>query len=270
MGVTVASLGEVTLGRGIAAAVVAPEVDVAEDASVPLLDRALAELTTKAVALGWVRDLLVAGSVASGDYRPGVSDVDLVAIVDGEMTPARVASVVRLHERLDAGVAAGLALGCVYVDEGRAADPSMLHPTWTHARLVQRILSGVTRAELLQFGRTLYGRPPTDVLAPMTPDDVRAAARSELRGYWAWAARRPWMWTSPVHADLGLTSMARGRLAIEHGRLASKTEALDHLAAPAWLAAQVRARRDGEKVVSPRLRTAWVAWRDAALTTLRA
>jgi hypothetical protein len=33
--------------------------------------------------LGWVRDLLVAGSLAAGDYVPGVSDLDLVALTDG-------------------------------------------------------------------------------------------------------------------------------------------------------------------------------------------
>jgi len=33
--------------------------------------------------LGWVTDLLVAGSLASGDYVPGVSDLDLVALTGG-------------------------------------------------------------------------------------------------------------------------------------------------------------------------------------------
>jgi hypothetical protein len=32
--------------------------------------------------LGWVTDLWVAGSLATGDHVPGVSDVDLVAVVD--------------------------------------------------------------------------------------------------------------------------------------------------------------------------------------------
>ena len=34
-------------------------------------------------ALGWVSDLLVGGSLATGDYVPGVSDLDLVALAAG-------------------------------------------------------------------------------------------------------------------------------------------------------------------------------------------
>ena len=41
--------------------------------------------------------------------------------------------------------------------------------------------------------------------------------RAELCGYWAYATRRPLWWLSPVIADLGLTSMARGRHALRTG-----------------------------------------------------
>ena len=43
---------------------------------VPPVVRQLAE---RLVDIGWVTDLLVAGSLATGDYVPGVSDLDLVA-----------------------------------------------------------------------------------------------------------------------------------------------------------------------------------------------
>jgi hypothetical protein len=124
----------------------------------------------------------------------------------------------------------------------------------------------VTRAELVRHGFAVHGRPPDELLAPVTDDDVQAAARNELGGYWAWAARRPWMWLDPTLADLGLTSMARGRHAMETGRLITKSEAIELLSAPYWLVEQLRARRRGEPVVSPRLRTGWIAWRDAQRT----
>jgi hypothetical protein len=140
-----------------------------------------------------VSDLLVAGSLATGDYVPGVSDLDLVAIVDGPVDRAREASLVALHGDLDQGAAAGADLGCVYVDEGSVADTSALHPTWTHGQLVRRTLSAVTRAELVRHGFAVYGRPPSALLPAMSDDQVRDAARAELCGYWAWAARRPRM-----------------------------------------------------------------------------
>jgi hypothetical protein len=230
---------------------------------VPPVVRHLAECLDD---LGWVTDLLVAGSLATEDYVPGVSDLDLVALTGGPVGPERQEILASLHRGLDQGDAQGLDLGCVYVDAGRLADLGALHPTWTHGSLVQRILSGVTRAELVRHGFAVLGRPPAAVLPEMTDDDVRRAACAELCGYWAYAARRPLWWLSPVIADLGLTSMARGRHALETGQLLTKTQAIEQAHAPAWLKDQLRARRQGQRVVSPRARTALIAWRDARRT----
>ena len=216
--------------------------------------------------LGWVTDLLVAGSLAPGDYVPGVSDLDLVAVTEGPVGPARQETLAGLHGELDKEVAHGLDLGCQYVDAGTLADLVALHPTWTHGSLVQRSLSGVTRAELVRYGFAVLGRPPSAVLPEMTDDDVRRAARSELCGYWAGAARRPLWWLSPVIADLGLTSMARGRHALQTGQLLTKTQAIEQAHVPTWLKDQLRARRQGQPVASPRIRTALIAWRDARRT----
>ena len=45
----------------------------------------------------------------------------------------------------------------------RLGDLGALHPTWTHGSLVQRSLSGVTRAELVRHGFAVLGRPPAAV-----------------------------------------------------------------------------------------------------------
>ena len=230
---------------------------------------AMPEFGRRLEALGWVTDLLVAGSLATGDYVPGVSDLDLVALVDGPVDERRESELAAVHRRLDAGAAAGLSLGCVYVDAAQAGDVRIQHPTWTHGLLVRRILSGITRAELVRHGYAVFGRSPREVFPAMTDDDVREAARAELTGYWAWAARRPWIWLDPVIADLGLTSMARGRHALRTGDLLTKSQAVEQANAPAWLVSQLRARRHGEPVTSPRVRTALIAWRDAHRTIAR-
>ncbi len=227
---------------------------------------AVTTLSARLAELGWVSDLLVAGSLATGDHVPGVSDIDLVAIVAGPVDGARETALVALHRELDRGPAAGSDLGCVYVDECTLPLPDAPHPTWTHGQLVRRRLSGVSRAELVQHGFAVRGRAPTALLPPMTDDQVRLAARAELCGYWAWASRRPWMWLDPVVADLGLTAMARGRHTMRTGRLLTKTEAIDQANAPDWLKDQLGARRRGERVSSPRLRAGWIAWRDARTT----
>ena len=231
---------------------------------------AVEELGHRLGELGWGTDLWVGGSLATGDYVPGVRDLDLVAVVDGAVTPERRRTITELHRDLDEGVAMGTDLGCQYVEAGRLLDREVLHPTWTHGAMVNRILSGITRVELVRAGYAVVGRPPTDLLPPVSDDEVREAARAELRGYWAWASRRPLMWLSPAIADLGLTSMARGRHALETGQLLTKSAAVERAAAPAWLVDQLRARRRGEVVTSPRIRTGWVAWRDARRTVAAA
>lgn len=234
------------------------------------LPEALTSLAARLSEQPWMRDLFVAGSLATGDHVAGVSDLDLVAVVAGPTDAVRVAQVVDLHRDLDAGIAAGADLGCVYVEEDRLLDVAALHPTWTHGRLVARTLSGITRAELVRHGFAVLGRAPTDLLPPMSDDDVRAAARAELCGYWRWAARRPYLWWDPEFAELGLTSMARGRHTMRTGQLLTKSEAIECAHAPDWLIDQLRARRRGEVVVAPRLPTGWIGWRDVRSTTRRA
>jgi Nucleotidyltransferase domain len=230
------------------------------------LPRAVESLSARLAKLGWVRDLLVGGSLATGDYRPGISDLDLVAVVDDPIDSVREARLVGIHSDLDRGVASGADLGCVYVASSALTDTLARHPTWTHGSLVYRTLSGITRAELVRHGFAVYGRQPDSVFPTVSDDQVRAAARAEVCGYWAWASRRPHLWLSPVIADLGLTSMARGRFALQTGQLLTKSQAIERAHAPEWLIDQLRARRRGDLIVSPRLKTAWIAWRDARRT----
>lgn len=231
-----------------------------------LTPEVVAELARRLSLMGWVTDLFVGGSLATGDYVPGVSDLDLVALVSGPVDADRTAILMTLHRELDEGVGSGQDLGCVYVDSRELEDLEASHPMWTHGSMVDRSLSRVARAELVLHGYQVFGRPPSEVLPPMSRTDVREAARAELAGYWTRAARHPLWWLDPVMPDLGLTSMARGRHAMSTGELLTKTSAIEEANAPDWLIDDLRARRRGEHVVSPRLRSALIAWRDTRRT----
>lgn len=223
-------------------------------------------LSARLADLAWVSDVLVAGSLAVGDYVAGVSDIDLVAVTDGVVDRVREAALIDVHRHLDRQSSGRVDLGCAYVAASCLSDLGARHPTWTHGKLVYRALSRITRAELVRHGFAVFGRAPELLLPAMSDDDVRAAAQTELCGYWARTAQRPWMWLDPMIADLGLTSMARARYTTQTGRLLSKTAALDQVHAPDWLIDQLRARRQGRQRPSPRMRTAWIAWRDARIT----
>lgn len=188
---------------------------------------AIGEFGNRLAGLTWVSDLLVGGSLATGDYRLGVSDLDLVALVDSPVDADRLSVITALHRELDQGPGAGIELGCIYVEANRLLDLDALHPTWTHGSLVHRALTRIARAELVGCGVTVFGRRPLDVLPPMSDDEVREAARVELTGHWAWAVRHPLMWLDPTLADLSLTSMARGRHTLKTGQRLTKTRAVE-------------------------------------------
>lgn len=92
------------------------------------------ELGNELMTLGWVSDLMVAGSLATGDYIPRISDLDLVALIDGPVDSCRQATLAAVHRRLDSGTGAGFNLGCVYVDTATISDVDLEHPTWTHGQ----------------------------------------------------------------------------------------------------------------------------------------
>jgi hypothetical protein len=239
---------------------------VGDNAVVPVWSCVVETFAGRLAALGWAGELWVGGSAACGDYRPGVSDLDLVALVDGPIDVVRGAALTRLHRDLDAGPAAGVDLGCAYVEALTVLNLEARHPTWTHGRWAGRILSEISRVELARHGVVVFGRSPREVLPAVDDDAVRRAARAELTGYWAWAAHRPWLWLDRGIAELGLTAMARGRYALATGRLLRKTDAVERAAAPSWLVERLRARRRGAPLRLPRLRTAMIAWRDARRT----
>ena len=225
---------------------------------------AVAALADRLVTLPWVTGLYVAGSLATHDHVPGVSDLDLVALPDRQPDTEELASI---HRALDAGVAAGTDLGCAYVDVHRRDDHTAPHPTWTHGRLVHRPLTAIPRAELALHGLTVFGEDVRTAFPQVTEDDIRQASRDEVCGYWADAVRHPLWWVvEPEIAELSLTAMARGRHAVAHGRLLTKTAAIEEADAPAWLRDRLRARRRREPAPLPRLRTAWIAWNDARRT----
>jgi hypothetical protein len=117
-----------------------------------VLHPAVADLGLRLQGLGWVTELFVGGSAATGDYTRSVSD-------------------------LDRGAGAGLHLGCAYVQDALLPKADAMHPTWTHEALRHRILSGITRAELVRHGHAVFGRSPRDV-QPGVSDDERAARRA--------------------------------------------------------------------------------------------
>ena len=193
----------------------------------------------------------VAGSLASGDYRPGVSDLDLVALVAAPLDEGQQRAVADLHEDLAGTDHRAAKLHCDYLPVTEADDVTAAHVRWAHGELYRHPLSGIARAELLRFGLTLYGPVPGDVLPPVGDDDLASAVRSELTGYWTDALGKPHLWLQDVYVDIGLFTLARAEATLREGRLVTKQEALPRLAGlgvDPGVVAEMTQRRHGATV----------------------
>src|SRR5215469_12713764 len=92
------------------------------------------------------------GSLALGDFQPGRSDLDLVAVVGERLNDTHQAGLQRVHEALIADVPLAGDLHCAYMARAELADPNQVHPTWAHREMFDRIVSPVSRRELTQGG----------------------------------------------------------------------------------------------------------------------
>jgi len=199
---------------------------------------------------GLTTGLYVGGSVATGDYRAGVSDIDVVALMAGTPDRATRRLLAGTHRELVAAEPDGAALHCVYVPSDRAQDPTRRHWTWAFEELFRRPLSGIARAELLADPVIVSGPPPATWLPAMGPDDVRGAAAAELSGYWSRVVRKPALWRQDTYVDHGTTTLARADITIAEGRLATKREAIGRraeLGLPADIVDGIGRRRRGER-----------------------
>jgi len=188
------------------------------------------------------------GSLASGDYVPGRSDLDLVALIGAPATGEQRLDLRRAHERLDGQEPLAAGLHCTYMVSGEQADPGRSHLTWAHRELFERPVSPVSRRELCEGGLCLLGPAPATVLPAVTDAELADYIRTDLRDYWYPKTAMADLWLTDIWVDLGMLTLARAVVTLRDGRLITKREALDVLAstdAPASVVGDIRQRRYG-------------------------
>jgi Nucleotidyltransferase domain len=224
----------------------------------PGIDDLLASFGTAIRPAAGAVALYVGGSLATGDYRPGISDMDLAAVIARPLGPARQDAVQAVHRELIAAEPAAAKLHCVYVPADDLTDVTREHWTWAVEQFFERVFSGVARAELRAFGFAVFGEPPRTVIPEVTDDALRAAVKGELTGYWTRALDREHIWLEDIYVDLSLITLARADATLGGDGLITKREAIGRLArfeVPDQLITEIRRRRDGERVpVSPAYR----------------
>lgn len=207
----------------------------------PLLDRFTADVGhVLPLAALWAH-----GSLALGDFQPGRSDLDLVALIAAPITAVQRQALQGAHEAL---LSLPLAdkLHCAYVVRGEVADADREHVTWAHGELFDRVVSPVTRRELLQGGLCLHGAEPSGMLPAVTDAELASYIRADLGDYWHPRSGEPELWLLDIWVDLGMLTFARATVTLRDGRLITKREALEVLAtlgAPADVVRDIYQRR---------------------------
>ncbi|MFF7471384.1 nucleotidyltransferase domain-containing protein [Streptomyces sp. NPDC008092] len=208
-----------------------------------LLARFLRELTPLEPAAVWAH-----GSLAGGDYQEGRSDLDLIAVLPGRVSPAALWRIAVAHARLRRSPLAAR-LHCTYLTPSTASDPARSHLTWAHEELFRRPVTPVTRRELHVFGRVLHGRAPAGLLPPVSDRELGDFVLRDQRDFWRPAVEKAPLWLRDDWVDVGMTTFARATVTSREGRLISKREALDllpDLGAPTEVVDDIRSRRYGD------------------------
>jgi predicted nucleotidyltransferase len=216
-----------------------------------LLGRLRERLAARADVVG----VYVYGSLATGDYSPAASDIDVVALVRREPDEAVTRELTELHGAVaETGGPAGQ-LHCLYVAADAVSDPERLCTYWFGDRMTQWQMKLLTRAELAAAGVALYGPWPPPGVEPVPVADLQAAVHAESVDYWRRVSRKRMLWLQDSWIDHGLVVLPRAEALLTSGDLITKGEAIGRLAGfgvPAGLVRQIRDRRDGRPVTVSR------------------
>ena len=161
------------------------------------LPREVEEITTRYRVAGGdnLRAAYVIGSAALGDWWPGASDVDMVALVDS-VDPVNDGRLRKLHARVraDPGNGAAPDLEVLYLTDGDLAQAPARVGARPHHRagLLRRdadMTTPVIWHSLAQHGVPVAGSPELGAVW-LDDGELRAWCRSNLSSHWAgWAAR---------------------------------------------------------------------------------
>lgn len=228
----------------------------------------LSRLRVGLAARGDLVGVYVYGSLATGDYSPACSDIDVIVMVEREPDQAALRELAELHKALlTSSSSAAERLNCLYVPVEAGPDPARLHNYWFGNRMTQWQLKVMTQAELASAGAALYGPWPPPGIAPVPIEAVQAAVYEEITGYWRRIARRKRLWLQDTWVDHALTVLPRAEAILATGDLITRSEAISRFTdfgVPRSLAQEIRHPRDGQPVtlsMAQKIRRAYTARR---------
>lgn len=177
--------------------------------------------------------LYLHGSLAGGDFNPRRSDIDFLAVTDGSLTSPVVAQLAAMHAQL---AVSGLfwikKMEGSYIpqNELRRYDP-------THANHPALRVDGsfdidhhasdwiIQRAIIRERGIALIGPHPRTLIDPVSPEEIRQAARGILREWWQPMLDDPYRLRDREYQAYAVLTMCRSLYTLETGQVTAKSAA---------------------------------------------
>ena len=185
--------------------------------------------------------LYLYGSLATGDFDRGSSDIDFIAAISSELDESDVARLRAMHEEIGAmGGEWGGRLEGAYIS---LAALRRYEPAYRQPFLSEDAPFAIARADadwiinrhtLREKGVVLYGPPPATLIDPVSHEELATAVRDQLRGFWTRAIDEPEFLRPRRYQAFAVLTMCRALYALEEGDIVSKPDAArwakEHLA----------------------------------------
>jgi hypothetical protein len=182
-----------------------------------------------------LRGLYLFGSLATGSFRPGKSDLDLLAVLDDDVADGEqlgalealhagfVSRFAVWHDRVEVGyVSHGVLQSFGDAPAGRIAVISPGEPLHVKNAEVDWLLNWHS---VCNGGETLLGPAPLELGPAVTRDGYRRAVKAQLRE-WQQEVRRSWVAYVPAHQGYIVATVCRALHVLATGRQASKEHAV--------------------------------------------
>ena len=174
------------------------------------------------------------GSLSSGDFDPGSSDIDFVVVTETNLAQDTISALKSMHAEL---WASGLKWAARL--EGSYLPKSLIRRHDPHGPACATVNEGaffldqrgsdwiIQRHVIRECGVILRGPDPKSLIDPVSADDIRQAVHGVLQEWWfpmlenpAWLERHG----SEYHA-YAVINMCRALHALQHGTIVSKPAA---------------------------------------------
>jgi hypothetical protein len=185
--------------------------------------------------------LYLYGSLVTGDFDPGISDIDLLCVVSADVDEAQFARLHAMHDsleveypewkgRIEVQYVSIRALQTFWTQSSRIATLSPGEPF--HFKPAGRDYA-INWHIIRRSDRTLYGKPPHKVIPPISKQEylqvVREHARMWLENEWE---------GNQYEQSYAILTMCRAMYAAQYGEQVSKKKAAQWVARqfPEWAA----------------------------------